>query len=533
MPLPKVSFIMPVYKTSYKYLAGSIPAIVDQDIPDWEIIICLDGPNKKAREFITSGEYFNKQRENLTAKQRKEFITLVESRMTIIQIKHGGAPAARNAAAAKATGDYIISNDPDIYWYPGAIRELIEGLESHPEHDFVYGSYDIIGGQTIHAREFSRLALRSTNYISGAFPVRRSKYVQWDPAMKSLQDYDFWLSLTDKGSTGLFIDKSFFITEPAGEFISTDSRDNWLDRMDQIKTKHGYPKHDIVTSSLGAELHALHAADKIGADYLTMPSFKPNRYKKIYLFGFYPQSANDHFKIFMKNLPQEGGAFPGWANAKKIIHWIGSDIRGLRRSVGYEQLKDLVATFKKNDFIHLCEAKFTQKKLKDVGIQAKVVPIPPKFILDPMPLPSKFTVAIYENPTQPDIYMPGLMAEVARSMPDIKFKFFGDKNNVRTDKNVEHIGWVEDMPKFISSCSAILRCTTSDGLPLSPIEFMLAGRQAITNVPVKFAKDCEPNRESVVRAIRTAQHKPTAWYVSKYWHWVMSPERYRKSIEAL
>ncbi len=49
----------------------------------------------------------------------------------------------------------------------------------------------------------------------------------------------------------------------------------------------------------------------------------------------------------------------------------------------------------------------------------------------------------------------------------------------------ENIGWVE-MPEVLKKSSMLMRITFHDGLPLTPIEFRLAGRDAMTSVQIKY-----------------------------------------------
>ena len=70
----------------------------------------------------------------------------------------------------------------------------------------------------------------------------------------------------------------------------------------------------------------------------------------------------------------------------------------------------------------LAEADFTQKELKELGIDSDVVAIPPKKLYEPTPLPEKFAVAIYlnrlQNANAHDFHREELSLEVARAMPE-------------------------------------------------------------------------------------------------------------------
>jgi len=496
------SIIAPIYKDAYKTFAQFHYWIKQQDYSKYEIIVVLDGPNKKARQEL---------------KRYKDII--------ICEKPWGGAPSARNFGAKKSSGEYLTFLDPDVYLYPGTLRHWATQLEDK-SIDFVYGDYDIDRGPTLPSREFEYLkkAIKFTNFISGAFPMRREIFPGWDEKIKSLQDWDMWLTIIENGHKGKYIDRRDFHTEPPGN-ISKDSDKNWIKRTDYIRNKHGNPKSDICVTSLGASEHALHVADKLKADFLEMPNFKAHKYKMIYLLGFYPESINDHLSVFFK--PKTSTFFKG----KKLIHFIGTDIYNILNKTSFETIKELRKYFKDNKFTLLTEAPHTQKELaqRGVDIDTEIVPIPTKAIHKLTELPKKFVVANYVNPTQ-DMYHEKIMLSVARSMPDIEFKFFGGKEKKKED-NIEYVGWV-DMEKFIPKCSALTRMTVHDGLPLGPIEFMQAGRNVITNVPLKHTINCKPIRGKIIKAIRKAQKAKLNEEGSKYWTKQMNFNKYIKKIKS-
>jgi hypothetical protein len=249
-----------------------------------------------------------------------------------------------------------------------------------------------------------------------------------------------------------------------------------------------------------------------------MPSFKPHNYKMVYLLGFYPEKAQFHMDVFQRN------------KGKNVIHWIGTDILQMHWNCSFQKLKSLRKFFKDNKVIHLCEADFTQKELAELGIKAKVVPIPPKKLYEYMPLPDEFSVGIYAPSS--DLYNEELMMEVVRSLPDVKFYFFGNKDRKDKGENWEHLGYI-DMDEWLPKMSCNLRVTVHDGLPITPLQFLTAGRNVVTNTPLKGAIKCTKSREDIVKALRTAQNSPTSRSVSKYWLKELDHTKYTKRIRGL
>jgi len=501
------SVITPIYKDAYKTFGTFYNALKNQDYDNFEIVVVLDGPNKSARSFL------------------KKY-----SDIRILEKEWGGAPSARNYGADNSDGEYLTFLDPDVYLNIGTLSHWANAFEENPEVDFVYGDYALMGGGVLQSRPFGYLkrAIKYTNFISGAFPLRRKAYYGWDPDCKSLQDWDMRLTVIEHGHEGLYFPRVDFYTDPPQEGgISMDSHNNWIERTNYVRNKHGNPKSDICVTSVGAKEHALNIAENIGADFLENPMFKPNEYKMVYLIGLYPEDYTGHLSLFSDNsngTPKKG--------IKKVIHWVGGDVAKLMTNVSYKTIQELRGFLEKNKFILLSEVDYIQKELLSRGVDIKtgVVPIPPRVMHEIAPLPKKFVVANYINPTQ-DVYNEGLMTLVAKAMPDIEFKFFGGDEK-KVDDNIEYVGWV-DMKQFVPKCSALTRFTDHDGLPIGPVEFMQAGRNVVTNVNIPHTIQCSPDRESIVKAIREAQAASQNIIGSEYWREEMDPEKFKNKIRNL
>jgi hypothetical protein len=111
-------------------------------------------------------------------------------------------------------------------------------------------------------------------------------------------------------------------------------------------------------------------------------------------------------------------------------------------------------------------------------------------------LPKDFTVGVYcsdspnMNGLEGEMSYLSMVLDIARSMPDIKFKFFGSMRK-ETTGNIEMCGKIPEdkMTEFINSCSMNLRFTRHDGYPQLPIQFLLCGRKALVSCPdeMKYA----------------------------------------------
>ena len=515
------SICTPVFKDAYKQLPHFLSTLNEQEYKEFEVIIVFDGKHTRGEKALV-----------------KEMKKYPDMKIDYHVISHGGAPKARNYARDKSNGDYITFLDPDVYLYPGTLRQWANAFEENPEINRVWGNYDVMDGEgniqfaigatpTMPDGKVWYGAFQFQNYCSGAFPIRKEACPRWGEDIISLQDWDLMVQMLKpsfEGKDMKYVNDSFFCTAyPHDKGISADSHRNWIKRNRFVRERNGIPINDIAVTSHGAPWHGINISKILDADYSPMPSFKEHLYKIVYLLGFFTQEdpnnpglvTRSHMATFERN------------KGTNIVHWIGSDIMQLRWNNSFEKIKALKEWFEEKKIVHLCEAEFTQKELAEVGINARIVPLPPQKLYEPMDLPEEFSVAIYNNRSA--VYKQELMESVVRSMPDVKFYFFGnDETKGEKGTNFEHLGFV-DLDKWLPKFSCNLRVTLHDGLPLTPLQFLTAGRNVVTNVPIKGAIHAE-DRASIIKGIRQAQKNTLDRRVGKYWHKQLDHKKFIKTI---
>jgi glycosyltransferase involved in cell wall biosynthesis len=487
---PLLSFIVPIYDLDPDILKRCLLSLEDQDYPNIEVVCVLDGPNVQLVNIVCDFLSRNKG-------------------WKVLEIEHGGACAARNAGFNISTGEIVSFFNSDYIANPGMARMWVTQLQAHPDCGFVYGAYEYLSSRrwAYPSKPFDPWQLKIANYIDCGFPLWRKYVVEWDVNCKSLQDWDFWLRVV-KGKTckerhlsnihaplcvgecrspvqGHFLgrDISFAAEPPRPKGLSEDSSQNWIDRVHYIKEKNGIAEPDICVTSLGARNHATEIAKLLGADFRDDTIFKPHAYKALYMIGWYMKpgdTQNDHPAILM-NFDRPG--------CKKIVHFAGADVFWLRK-FSYESLQMMLGALRmKADHI-LCEADFVQKELKALGLDSEIVPIPSYSDWKLRPLPKEFSVAIFlTDHNDFDKYCFDPTLSIVRAMPDVQFKAYGDRAKDLGYPNLKHCGNLsrKEWEEFVYDNSAILRLVRHDTLPLSCSEFIMAGRQAITNIPQKYA----------------------------------------------
>lgn len=461
---PLISFIVPIFDIAPLTLKRCLASLEDQDYPNIEVICVFDGPNDEL---------------NKVAEQFK---------CQVVLMPHGGACAARNAGFQQSKGEIVSFFNSDYMAKPGMARKWVDALLAHPEHGFAYGGYEYATARAVPypSKPFNRFLLDVANYIDCGFPLWRKYVVEWDPDCKSLQDWDFWLRVVRAHNlTGFYLggEASFLAEPPRPGGLSQDSHNNWIDRVHYIKAKNGIKEPRLLVTSLGAANHGVEIAKALGADFRDDTLFKPDQYKAIYIIGFYNRSDDlkAHANIIANYKKRE--------NFKIILHFVGADIYWLRHRT-YKDLKYLSGALNLQCHHILSENEQAQMELADMGIRSEIVPIPPYNDYEVKPLPDKFKMATFlTNYSDFDKYCFEETLSIIRATPDIQWSAYGDA----ADKSIQYpnlkcVGTLskDAWKEFVYDHSCLLRIVRHDTFPLASAEFMLAGRDVITNIPAPY-----------------------------------------------
>src|SRR3990167_5069479 len=100
----QISVIIPVYNEE-KVIGRCLESLACQTLKLKEIIVVDDGSSDKTLQVLSNFQFsiFNFQ---------------------LLQQRHKGAGAARNAGAAKATGEILVFVDADMRFHPKFLEEL-------------------------------------------------------------------------------------------------------------------------------------------------------------------------------------------------------------------------------------------------------------------------------------------------------------------------------------------------------------------------------------------------------------------------
>jgi hypothetical protein len=215
-----ISVVIPHYNCQ-EYLPKCLASLAKQTYSCMEVIVVDDGSKQKAQ----------------TKKIVESFQPMLPALQFVQLKKNSGAPAARNAGARLARGEYIYFCDSDIELYPESLEVLVRMLLEDLGAAFSYGGF-IWGVARVEPIEFDRDKLRNRNYVTTNSLVRRSECPEWDERLQRHQDWDLWLSVLDNGGRGVCCDRFLFETPVRKDGISNDSNIGMKDSMAIVRKKH-------------------------------------------------------------------------------------------------------------------------------------------------------------------------------------------------------------------------------------------------------------------------------------------------------
>lgn len=180
---PKISFVVPLYKTPEKYLRRLVESLQDQTYSNWELCFS-DGSG--AQSPLTD------LLKELSAKDRRiKYVSHNEA----LQISQN-----TNSAIEIAAGDFIAFADHDDELTPNALFECVKALNDRPQTLVIYTDEDKMSMdghkffQPHFKPDYNPDLLCTVNYICHLFVVSR-KVIEKTGGLRSefdgAQDYDF------------------------------------------------------------------------------------------------------------------------------------------------------------------------------------------------------------------------------------------------------------------------------------------------------------------------------------------------------
>ncbi|MFZ3197779.1 MAG: glycosyltransferase family A protein [Bacillus mycoides] len=220
---PIVSIIIPCYNYG-DFLEEAIDSCLDSTFQDLEIIVVNDGSTDP--DTITVLNKLNKK-----------------PKTCVIHQGNKGVSAARNLAIRKSKGKYFLPLDADDKIHPTLIEKGYKILETNSEIGFVTHWTQIFGTENsvLDFPSFDEKILLSQNIVINTSLTRKKAWHDvdgYDEKILGYEDWDFWISLVEKGWKGYTIPEILFYYRRHGKSKNFRDNENSMDHIKQIRDKH-------------------------------------------------------------------------------------------------------------------------------------------------------------------------------------------------------------------------------------------------------------------------------------------------------
>ncbi|HVV90911.1 MAG TPA: glycosyltransferase [Solirubrobacterales bacterium] len=193
---PQFSIIVPTYEAA-STVAEAVASALAQTYPAKEVIVCDDGSRDDPASALAP----------------------VMDRIVFFRQDNAGPSEARNAAIARATGEFIVNLDADDVLAPGNLAARAELLRRRPDLDIVCTNGAVtVGGETVKSFyqpdwEFEvddqRAAILQRCFII-FWAARRSRILEvggFDNRVSQAEDLDLWIRMIFSGSRAGLVDE--------------------------------------------------------------------------------------------------------------------------------------------------------------------------------------------------------------------------------------------------------------------------------------------------------------------------------------
>jgi glycosyltransferase involved in cell wall biosynthesis len=199
-----ISIIIPIYNQA-AHLNNCLASIKNQTYTNYEIIVVNDGSTDEIISVM------------------KKYDKIFGINLFYYEQKNQGANSARNYGAKLARGEYLIFCDADIIMKPEMLKEMNTTLKNSVEASYCYSSF-LWGKKKFILEPFNLNRLKQMPYINTASLIKKEHFPGFDKNLKRFQDWDLWLTMSEQGHSGVWVNKILYQVNLSGQ----QSMSHWL-----------------------------------------------------------------------------------------------------------------------------------------------------------------------------------------------------------------------------------------------------------------------------------------------------------------
>ncbi len=193
---PKLSIIIPTWN-SEDTIAACLFSVFAQTMTDYEVIVVDDGS---------------------TDHTIKKCIPFTD-RITLMAEEHRGSNPTRNRGRTAARGEFLLFLDSDLVLRPDTFQKLLGALAEHPDASYAYSSFRH-GFKLFRLWPFDADRLRRMPCIPTFSLIRAVDFPGFDETLTRLQDWDLWLTMLERGKTGVWVPETLMVMQRRKQGIS-------------------------------------------------------------------------------------------------------------------------------------------------------------------------------------------------------------------------------------------------------------------------------------------------------------------------
>jgi len=267
--LPKVSVVIPCFNQG-EFVDEAVNSVLQQSFQDVEILIVDDG----STDSFTISHLRNYNRE----------------KTTVIHTDNQGLSAARNNGIRKAKGEYILPLDSDDKIGATYLEKATAVLDENSRTGIVYCRARLFGAWNAewNLPDYSLDEMLINNIIFCTALFRKSDWEEiggFDPSMVyGWEDYDFWLSLIERGKEVYRIPEVlFYYRVSADSMVRSVAKEQKVDTFVRIYHKHEkfYNRNIAIWVNRLIDINAKYYEAKLYVDHENVVHHKPFSIRRV------------------------------------------------------------------------------------------------------------------------------------------------------------------------------------------------------------------------------------------------------------
>jgi len=182
-----ISILMPIYN-GIEYISESIPSVLEQTFPDWELIIAINGHSENSFVYQIAKEYES-----------------IDKRIRVYDMHEiRGKASTLNAMIPYCSYPYVAILDVDDLWIPNKLEKQAELLKKN--------HYDVVGTKCVYFETYDGVIpkipdgditsfnFKEVNPVINSSAILRKELAKWNENFNTgVEDYELWVRLWMQG----------------------------------------------------------------------------------------------------------------------------------------------------------------------------------------------------------------------------------------------------------------------------------------------------------------------------------------------